>query len=188
MDGSTRLHPARGRSFDNTNLQSRRSHFDIARLTASWFADLADTTRDGYVGSLRKFSLFVGTTSWEAALNGLLAALIIDADIKLSDVTYAICAGNTTMIHLLYELDPQHIRREPYIPGASSPPVIRAAEIGLSINTRGLLAAIPCTAIMAISFSIEDGMALVIRLCIKIVVPVLIMNCKNITYLLTSLG
>ena len=76
-------------------------------------------------------------------LNDLIAALIVDADIRLSDVTYVVCAGNTTMIHLLYGLDPTHIRRDPYVPCASAPPVIRAAEVGIGIHSRGLLAAVP---------------------------------------------
>ena len=81
-----------------------------------------------------------------ADFNDLIAALIVDAGVKLNDVTYIVCAGNTTMMHLLYGLDPAHIRREPYVPCASSPPVIRAAEVGVGIHTRGLLATVPCVA------------------------------------------
>jgi len=79
-------------------------------------------------------------------LNDLITALVVDAGIKLSDISYIVCAGNTTMIHLLYGLDPAHIRREPYVPCASAPPVIRAAEVGVGIHGRGLLAAVPSVA------------------------------------------
>jgi uncharacterized 2Fe-2S/4Fe-4S cluster protein (DUF4445 family) len=76
-------------------------------------------------------------------LNDLIAALVFDAGIRLSDVTYMACAGNTTMVHLLYGLDPSQIRRAPYVPCASCPPVIRAAEVGIGIHKRGLLAVLP---------------------------------------------
>jgi len=77
-------------------------------------------------------------------INDLISALIVDAKIKLNDVTYLVCAGNTTMTHLLLGLNPAHIRKEPYVPSALNPPVIRAAEVGIKINPRGLLLAIPC--------------------------------------------
>ena len=79
-------------------------------------------------------------------INDLITALIVDSEARLSDVTYMVCAGNTTMIHLLYGLDPSNIRRAPYVPCATTPPVIRAAEIGVGIHKRGLLAALPSVA------------------------------------------
>ncbi len=79
-------------------------------------------------------------------INDLIAALVMDAGGKLSDVGYIVGAGNTTMIHLLYGLDPAHIRRDPYVPCATAPPVIRAAEVGIGIHKRGLLAVLPSVA------------------------------------------
>jgi len=76
-------------------------------------------------------------------INDLIAALVMEAKAKLHDVTFVLCAGNTTMVHLLFNLDPANIRRDPYVPSASLPPVIRAAEVGISINPRGLLGALP---------------------------------------------
>jgi len=43
-------------------------------------------------------------------------------------------AGNTTMTHLFLGLDPHWICREPYIPIINSPGLIRANDLGLSIN------------------------------------------------------
>lgn len=77
-------------------------------------------------------------------INDLIANLVVDAKVKLNDVTYIVCAGNTTMIHLLLGLNPEFIRKEPYVPCSVKPPVIRAAESGIKINPRGLLLAIPC--------------------------------------------
>ncbi|GAI14962.1 unnamed protein product, partial [marine sediment metagenome] len=57
-----------------------------------------------------------------------------------------VCAGNTTMVHFLLGLDPALIRKEPYIPACTSPPPIRAAEVGIKINPRGLLYCLPSIA------------------------------------------
>lgn len=79
-------------------------------------------------------------------INDLIAATVVDAKVKLSDVNIVTCAGNTTMIHLLCALNPSNIRKEPYIPAACCPPTIRAAEVGIKINSRGLLFCIPSVA------------------------------------------
>lgn len=76
-------------------------------------------------------------------INNLISTLISRNKIKLNDVMTLVCAGNTTMVHLLLGLDPSQIRREPYIPACTSPPPIRAAEVGIKINPRGLLYTLP---------------------------------------------
>ena len=76
-------------------------------------------------------------------INDLVNAMVEEAGTSLHEVTYLVAAGNTTMIHILLGLETAHIRREPYIPAVSSVPVIRAAEVGLSINGRGLLCCLP---------------------------------------------
>jgi len=50
------------------------------------------------------------------------------------------------MVHFLLNLDPTHIRREPYIASVSFVPPIRAAEAGVQINKRGLLYCLPSVA------------------------------------------
>jgi len=55
-----------------------------------------------------------------------------------------VAAGNTTTIHTLLGLSPEWIRREPYIGVTYHPPPFRAAEIGLTINPRGLVYCLPC--------------------------------------------
>ena len=76
-------------------------------------------------------------------VNELIAALVAGNGISLNEVTAATCAGNMTMVHLLLRVDPFFIRREPYVPTANFIPVIRAAEAGIKINPRGLLACLP---------------------------------------------
>jgi uncharacterized 2Fe-2S/4Fe-4S cluster protein (DUF4445 family) len=76
-------------------------------------------------------------------INGIIQELIKEHNVNLNDVTAVTVAGNPTMMHLLLRVDPTFIRREPYIPTANAIPVIRAAEAGIKINPRGLLACVP---------------------------------------------
>lgn len=79
-------------------------------------------------------------------INGLIAALVTDANIRQHDVNYVVCSGNTTMIHMLLALDASNIRRDPYVPCINLCPTVRASEVGVTINPRGLLTALPCVA------------------------------------------
>jgi uncharacterized 2Fe-2S/4Fe-4S cluster protein (DUF4445 family) len=76
-------------------------------------------------------------------INNLISGLVEKSGIPLHDITCINCAGNTTMTHFLYGLDTSNIRREPYVPLAAFVPVVRAAEIGIKINPRGLLSCLP---------------------------------------------
>lgn len=76
-------------------------------------------------------------------MNAIIQELIKDKNINLNDIIAVTCAGNTTMTHLLLRVDPTFIRREPYIPTANFVPVIRAAEVGIKVNPRGLLLCVP---------------------------------------------
>jgi uncharacterized 2Fe-2S/4Fe-4S cluster protein (DUF4445 family) len=79
-------------------------------------------------------------------INDLIAGLTVETKTRLQDISYVMCAGNTTMTHLLLGLDVANIRREPYVPSALFAPVIRAAEVGIKINARGLLGVVPSVA------------------------------------------
>jgi len=76
-------------------------------------------------------------------MNLMVKELIREHNIDLNDVTCILCAGNTTMMHLLLSVDPAYIRREPYVPTANFVPTVRAAEAGININPRGLLSCVP---------------------------------------------
>ena len=76
-------------------------------------------------------------------LNELIELLVRRNDIHLHDILCTVCAGNTAMTHFLIGLDPSGIRREPYIPVANFVPPLRAAQVGLRINPRGLLYTLP---------------------------------------------
>jgi len=76
-------------------------------------------------------------------MNMIIKDLISEHNVNLNDLTCCLCAGNTTMVHLLLRVDPTYIRRDPYVPTANFVPVVRAAEAGIKINPRGLLSCVP---------------------------------------------
>jgi len=76
-------------------------------------------------------------------MNQMIQELIHGYNTDLNDVNCILCAGNTTMVHLLLRVDPTYIRREPYVPTANFVPTIRASEAGIKINPRGLLSCVP---------------------------------------------
>jgi uncharacterized 2Fe-2S/4Fe-4S cluster protein (DUF4445 family) len=78
-----------------------------------------------------------------ADINNLITALVSRNKIALHDCLAVVCAGNTTMTHLLLGLDPSSIRRDPYVSCSTAPPPVRAAEVGIHINPRGLLYCLP---------------------------------------------
>ena len=79
-------------------------------------------------------------------VNNLIITLASRQKIDLHEITAVICSGNTAMVHFLLNLDSTRIRREPYVASASFVPPIRAAEIGIQINKRGLLYCLPSVA------------------------------------------
>ena len=76
-------------------------------------------------------------------MNQMIQELVQEHNIDLNDVNCVLCAGNTTMVHLLLRVEPTYIRREPYVPTANFVPTIRALEAGIKINPRGLLSCVP---------------------------------------------
>ncbi len=76
-------------------------------------------------------------------INDLIYALVDRNGIKLKDVTSVMCSGNTAMLHFLLGLEASHIRKKPYVPNTTKPPPIRAAEVGIKVNPRGLLYFMP---------------------------------------------
>jgi uncharacterized 2Fe-2S/4Fe-4S cluster protein (DUF4445 family) len=77
------------------------------------------------------------------SINGIIHDLSAEHKVDLNDVTAVLCAGNTTMIHLLLRIDPSSIRKDPYVPAANKIPVVRSHEAGIAINPHGLLYCVP---------------------------------------------
>jgi uncharacterized 2Fe-2S/4Fe-4S cluster protein (DUF4445 family) len=78
------------------------------------------------------------------AINALVDSLAQKASIALADIYCFVAAGNTTMTHLLFGLEPCAIRVEPYVPTATRFPQASAARVGLHANPRAVLHSIPC--------------------------------------------
>ena len=72
-------------------------------------------------------------------VNEMIGDFCRENEIDLNDATCLCVAGNTTMMHLMFRVDPSYIRQEPYVPTVNSFPVLKAADAGVEINPRGLL-------------------------------------------------
>ncbi|RPJ60828.1 MAG: DUF4445 domain-containing protein [Acidobacteria bacterium] len=76
-------------------------------------------------------------------INSMLSALVERNNLSLNDITAVVCSGNTTMAHLLLGISPGTIRKSPYVSASAFPPPVRAVEVGIQINPRGLLYVVP---------------------------------------------
>ena len=79
-------------------------------------------------------------------VNNLIMTMATRQRIDLQDITAVICSGNTAMVHFFLNLDPTRIRKEPYVASVGFVPPIRAAEVAVQINKRGLLYCLPSVA------------------------------------------
>jgi uncharacterized 2Fe-2S/4Fe-4S cluster protein (DUF4445 family) len=76
-------------------------------------------------------------------INRLITNLAARNEVAPRDITAVVCAGNAAMVHFLLGMPSRNMRRKPYIAADVEPPPLRAAEIGLRINPRGLLYCVP---------------------------------------------
>ncbi|MDH3393192.1 MAG: ASKHA domain-containing protein [Desulfobulbaceae bacterium] len=68
-----------------------------------------------------------------STINDIVAGLLKKADIAGDEITSITVAGNTAMTHLFLGLEPDNIRRAPYVPVTTFLPPIRAIDLGLSL-------------------------------------------------------
>ena len=73
----------------------------------------------------------------------LINDLVEHAQVGRGDIYCIVAAGNTTMLHMLLGLEADLIRLSPFVPAATNPPPVRAAEVGIWIHPRGILYAVP---------------------------------------------
>ncbi|MEE8452352.1 MAG: ASKHA domain-containing protein [Thermoguttaceae bacterium] len=73
----------------------------------------------------------------------LIDDLVQRAQVGRGDIYCLVAAGNTTMLHFFLGLEADLIRLSPYVPVATDPPPLRAAEIGLRIHPRGVVYTMP---------------------------------------------
>ncbi len=73
----------------------------------------------------------------------LIGDLVERARVGRGDIYCVVVSGNTAMSHLLLGLEADLLRLSPFVPAATSPPPVRAAEVGLRIHPRGILYTVP---------------------------------------------
>lgn len=66
-----------------------------------------------------------------ATINSLIGEALDSIAAGIRDLRNIVLSGNTTMIHLLLQIEPRYIRRTPYIPCITEFPIMKAGEIGL---------------------------------------------------------
>jgi uncharacterized 2Fe-2S/4Fe-4S cluster protein (DUF4445 family) len=79
-------------------------------------------------------------------LNTLLTPLAERHNILIQDIESAVIAGNTTMAHLFWGLNPAYIREEPYTPTLNTFPLWAANTAKLDINSQSPVYTVPCIA------------------------------------------
>lgn len=79
-----------------------------------------------------------------STINTLIGHLVKGAGIRHEDITCIVAAGNTTMTHLLLDLEPCNIRIAPYIPMANRLPLFHTVELGLRTHSKATLHCLPC--------------------------------------------
>jgi uncharacterized 2Fe-2S/4Fe-4S cluster protein (DUF4445 family) len=76
-------------------------------------------------------------------INTMLAELAEKNNVPPGMIDYIVVAGNTTMEHLFYGINPQFIREEPYIPVATFFPLIRGKSVGFKIDPQAMVYSMP---------------------------------------------
>ena len=68
-----------------------------------------------------------------ATINKVIDKMLAQAEISREEIDSVTLAGNTTMTHLFLQLEPDNIRRAPYVPVSTFFPPIRATDLGLNL-------------------------------------------------------
>ena len=76
-------------------------------------------------------------------INGIIDDLTTRGGINGSDINHMILAGNTTMTHILFGIDPKYIRLAPYTPAANFMPPVEANSLGIKVKKQVYLFAFP---------------------------------------------
>ncbi|MEW5745987.1 MAG: ASKHA domain-containing protein [Nitrospirota bacterium] len=79
-------------------------------------------------------------------INTIVISLMERHSVQSCEIDSATIAGNTTMSHLFWGMDPGSIREEPYIPALNQFPLWKAGTAKLSINPQAPIYTVPCVA------------------------------------------
>ena len=97
---------------------------------------IVHATEGGGLGELRDAVV--------ADINTILAPLLERHGIEACEVGSATIAGNTTMSHIFWGMDPGSIRESPYIPALNFFPLWKGGSARLSINPQAPVYTVPC--------------------------------------------
>ncbi len=81
-----------------------------------------------------------------ATINGIIEQVLVRTGVERKHIGHVVVAGNTTMLHLLFGLEPKYIRLAPYAPVASSIPRVKANDLGIELGEYVYLHALPSVA------------------------------------------
>jgi uncharacterized 2Fe-2S/4Fe-4S cluster protein (DUF4445 family) len=76
-------------------------------------------------------------------VNKLIQKAAKSARISPENVYFGSFSGNTTMLHLFLNLDPQYIRLEPYVPTFNQVPALLSRDLGLKMNSEARILCSP---------------------------------------------
>ncbi len=76
-------------------------------------------------------------------INALISDIILQAKIDIRDITHIVVAGNTTMMHLFYRIDPKYIMLAPYTPAATAFPPSGPESLGFMPGLDARIYSIP---------------------------------------------
>ena len=79
-------------------------------------------------------------------INDILTPVLERHSVKQDEVETVVVAGNTTMSHLFWGLDPAPIREEPYIPTVNFFPKWKAGTARIFVNSQAPVYTVPCVA------------------------------------------
>ncbi len=99
---------------------------------------IVHATEGGGLGELRNAVV--------SDINTIVAPLLERHGIEACEVDSATVAGNTTMSHMFWGMDPESIREAPYIPALNFFPLWKGGSARLSINPQAPVYTVPCVA------------------------------------------
>ncbi|MCK4557239.1 MAG: DUF4445 domain-containing protein, partial [Candidatus Aminicenantes bacterium] len=76
-------------------------------------------------------------------INNLIDNAVKSARISHEDIYFGSFSGNTTMTHLFLNLDPQHIRKDPYVTAFNQVPFLLARDLGLKMHPESIIHCAP---------------------------------------------
>jgi len=76
-------------------------------------------------------------------IEGLIRAFLLEQSCSTNEIASLVCAGNTTMIHLLLSIPPRSLRLDPYVPVFQTVPLMKAGDTGIALVPHALLHCFP---------------------------------------------